>query len=875
MRYFLILDNVHDGIEYNWSSLFSVLSYGAPGSFILVTTQSERVAKSIGNMFNIITLGVLEPDWFDILFKYYAFGGLFDFDPKSGRGSISRRNNIAIAELFNLDDATLSALELIATKIACKLHGLPLAGKVIGKILHTRLERVYWEEILRSDWWNEECALEGILPSLEIGFMDLDPDLKECFKFCSIFPKYYVFDRNTLVQMWMAHDFVKPNKEESFQLDIKEIRLEDVGKKRFDKLVDRSFFQATISEGKYVMHDLIRELAIAVSSKEFYYVKSINNHLPSSGRHVGIDRDILNVEGINQNNTTLRSVILFGNWINSTDESINNFFAKSTSLRLLDLSYIQFETNAPFDAICQLSHLRFVDLSFSRINFIPDKFCELCHLQVLNVRGCKFGKLPKDINKLINLRHFYASVETTSLISGIGKLTNLQELEEFRVEKRKGYEISELRDMNEISGHLLLSDLQNISSKDEAATSQLTEKKYLKSLELRFKDHSGVPLEVLEALKPSPSVEEVTIYSRRGEYLPCWISQKENSNLKRVEIRSFWLSTLPAFGELPYLEVLSFHELLDLEKVGDEFYGYSSVVFPSLKELTFSVMPRWTVWSDSPVGKMSFPHLVKIHLKNCERLREMPTNSFPSSMLELKLDFCQNINNISTVLQGMRCLTHLSISKCRNDRIFDYCTELNMLEFLHLSEIKRLCFVRGLKSLINLRKLEIVGFDEILQSFEVQQENEGPSQQNRFLTSLHLDHSNSSTQRLPVAGRFKYLRFLLIRNSPVTEYTEGEENWFNQLTSLETLEFSNCRHLTRLPSTLPLLTKLKKLSIEVCPMISSLPEFSLPPYLTELYITGCSHELKERCLPHQGDDWWKISHIPNIQIDRENSSYIL
>ncbi|KAJ4812911.1 Disease resistance protein RGA2 [Rhynchospora pubera] len=231
LRFFLILDDVHDEIESIWTDIFSVLCYGAPGSFVLVTTQCERVAKAIGNVSNIITLGVLEPDWFDLLFRYYAFGGLFDFDPKRGTSSISRRNNIALAESFNLDDEKLSALELIATKIATKLHGLPLAGKVIGKLLHTRLERVYWEEILRSDWWNEECALEGILPSLGIGYINLDRELKECFKFCSIFPKHYVFDRNMLVQMWMAHDFVQPNKEESFQLDIKKIGLEDVGRK--------------------------------------------------------------------------------------------------------------------------------------------------------------------------------------------------------------------------------------------------------------------------------------------------------------------------------------------------------------------------------------------------------------------------------------------------------------------------------------------------------------------------------------------------------------------------------------------------------------------------------------------------------------------
>ncbi|KAJ4760764.1 NB-ARC domain-containing disease resistance protein [Rhynchospora pubera] len=669
-----------------------------------------------------------------------------------------------------------------------------------------------------------------------------------------------------------------------------EIKLEDIGGERFDKLVERSFFQATVNDGKYVMHDLIRELAIAVSRKEeFYYVNCLDNKISDViTRHMGINSDGSNEEEISPICTNLRTMILFGNWIKYTGESIRNIFGKSNGLRLLDLSYIAIKESGPrpgfldsvlshneikeiatVDAICRHSHLRYVDLSFSGIEFIPNEFCELYHLQVLDVRGCNLIRLPEKMNELINLRHLYASAETLSLIYGIGKLTNLQELKEFRIGESDGHRISELRDMNEISGHLLLTNLTNVPNKEEAATCQLVKKRYLKSLELAFLHkvdksvpswHGRLELEVLEALKPYHSVERLTIRGGRGGFLPGWMwsTQSAFSNyLKYIVVNDFSLTTLPAFGELPSLEVLRFMGLYNLEMVGDEFYGRSDVVFPSLKELQFSGMAILRTWSDAPAEKKSFPVLKKFDL-DCNDSVEMPTNIFTSSVVEFTLvSLFGQFNNIETILQRMPHLTHLRITTFCNDLKIN-CTGLKFLEVLSLKNARQILLVRGLKSLVNLRKLDIEGFNEIL---EEEVENDGTCQKNQFLTSLNLNYLSSSHQGycgiLPLPGRLGYLRSLSIRDSPVTKYTEEEGSWFSQLTSLETLKFSGCMELRGLPSTIPLLTKLKKLTIEFCRKISSLPESGMPPYLTELYITDCSDELVRRCQPEpdQGEDW--------------------
>ncbi|XP_078165193.1 disease resistance protein RGA2-like [Carex rostrata] len=860
-RLLLILDDLTDAerTKHIWSDLRSVLYYGEVGSVVVVTTQSPSIVNLVGTLPEV-KLDVLKEDLFLKLFQYYAFDG-FKFGNKPP-----------------LSPSAQQELQKIGKQIAEKLHGLPLAGKVIGTLLSSRLEKEFWEDICGSDWWNIEGAREQILPSIGVGFNYLKSELKQCFVFCSIFPKQYEFERERLVQMWIAQGFIQPSTIEKQRLERGDIRLEDIGRKWFGKLVDRIFFEPTISDGKYVMHDLVRDLAIAVSSNEFCFVKSNDKHLPSTARHLGIDCDNSEVEWKCENSTRIRTVILFGNWTNESDKFISNIFANYKGLRVLDSSYIVLETNDFINDAHLLWHLRFVDLSFTGIKSIPDEFCALCHLQVLDVRGCIFEKLPKGMNKLINLPHLYASSDTISLISSIGKLTKLQDLGEFRIGKCEGHKISELKGLNEISGHLLLSGLQNVSSKEEAAESKIDKKKYLKSLEFRFdyNDNGGstteVKMEILDTLKPAPSLEFLKVGGCSGETLPGWMcsSHPVFYNLKVIHVSHFQLRRLPPFGELPYLELLSIHNLPSIEEVGSEFYGSSDVIFPSLKELTFSLMSRWSNWEDGDDGKMIFPHLKNLHLKDCGSLKTLPPCSL-TSVVELTLSECSYLHKIQTV--QMPSLAYFSITTKVIIPIYIDCT-LKSLEVLHLLDIDHICFVGGLKYLVKLRELVIKGCTKIQHTYEeypliVISQEEYEKQCLQSLTYLHLGCSLFGTRILPRLGRLPSLRTLLIEKY-FSHFCnmKDQESWFNQLTSLEKLEFRNCKRLSCLPSELHLLTSLKKLHISSCPQLCSLPENGLPPNLVELYIEECPH-LLHQCQPNQGEDWHKISHIPFIHFNEE------
>uniref|UniRef100_A0A7N2MV62 R13L1/DRL21-like LRR repeat region domain-containing protein n=1 Tax=Quercus lobata TaxID=97700 RepID=A0A7N2MV62_QUELO len=95
--------------------------------------------------------------------------------------------------------------------------------------------------------------------------------------------------------------------------------------------------------------------------------------------------------------------------------------------------------------------------------------------------------------------------------------------------------------------------------------------------------------------------------------------------------------------------------------------------------------------------------------------------------------------------------------------------------------------------------------------------------------------SSSSSSFSPPLSKLKQLYLTL-------DLESLPEEWFKNLTSLERLQIFSCPNLTSLPERMSHLTSLQTLSISYCP------------------------QLKQRCEKENGEDWDKISHIPNLHI---------
>ncbi|ESR34621.1 hypothetical protein CICLE_v10006818mg, partial [Citrus x clementina] len=147
-----------------WDELKSLLWGGAKGSKILVTTRSNKVPSIMGTTRGITDYNLQELPYKDCLslFMKYAFGERQKKHP----------NLIKIGE-----------------KIVEKCRGNPLAVRTLGSLLYGTTDEHYWEYVRDNDIWKLKQTANDILPALRLSYDQLSPHLRQCFAYCSIFPK--------------------------------------------------------------------------------------------------------------------------------------------------------------------------------------------------------------------------------------------------------------------------------------------------------------------------------------------------------------------------------------------------------------------------------------------------------------------------------------------------------------------------------------------------------------------------------------------------------------------------------------------------------------------------------------------------------------
>ncbi|TQD85696.1 hypothetical protein C1H46_028748 [Malus baccata] len=207
-KFLLVLDGMWNENPAFWDALKLPFRFAAPGSNIVVTTRSKIVSLivSTGQRYDLHTLSGDSGDEAcrDIIKQ--SFGGNLD-----GHG-----------DLWN---------------IAKKCEGLPLAAKVIGRVLRFKLGTKEWDHILNYELWDfPEDYKSQIYPVLKVSYDHLPSNLKRCFGYCSIFPHKFQFEEDDLIQLWAAEGFIQPQRTRSVQ---------GIGREYIDFLLSRSLFQVS------------------------------------------------------------------------------------------------------------------------------------------------------------------------------------------------------------------------------------------------------------------------------------------------------------------------------------------------------------------------------------------------------------------------------------------------------------------------------------------------------------------------------------------------------------------------------------------------------------------------------------------------------
>nr|GMC51315.1 putative disease resistance protein RGA3 [Ipomoea batatas]GME09588.1 putative disease resistance protein RGA3 [Ipomoea batatas] len=625
-RFLLVMDDVWTEQYAKWEPLKNSLKDGLPGSRILVTSRSERVARMMGSVY-LHQLDLISDSDAWLLLSRIAFSG--------------RREE----ECEKLKD--------IGQKIAQKCKGLPLASKVMGSLLCFKDTRDDWQNVLDNKIWELEEVVTDLFPHLYLSYNDLTPKMKQCFSYCAVFPKDYEIEVDKLIRIWMAQGYVT---------------MESKGRELFGGLVMCSFFQDLKKDDmdfniiiSCKMHDIVHDFAQFLTKNECYSIDQhedkvgIKNLRHLSWQNTGRNMNLASICDIGK----LRS--FFAECL-SPEQLTPDLFNGLKSVRVLRLHGCVLQElpkeignllhlRLP-EGIGNLRQLRYINLSLSKVEELPDTICSLENLQTLDLKECeRFSRLPDKIGDLIQLRHL--NIRGTNRLEmmpqGMAKLTQLCSLSEFKVGKESS-KLGYMEKLNQLKGELsifFLCDLNNAADVEEAERAELRNKKHIKELCLDFSRGVDVGIDVMEALKPPPELQTLQLSSYAVTHFPSWITL----SLDNLRILKFYrcvnCSSLPPLGKLPSLETLFIFGMKELRYVGSEFLGVAEVggvAFPKLKRLHFSYCFEWEEWEDfkqeSTITIM--PCIRELELFGCSKLKTVPHHLL-SRLESMKIIHCPSL----------------------------------------------------------------------------------------------------------------------------------------------------------------------------------------------------------------------------------------
>ncbi|KQK07523.1 putative disease resistance protein RGA1 isoform X1 [Brachypodium distachyon] len=634
-RFLLVLDDMWTDNEHEWGKLLAPLrnNEGEKSNVVMVTTRKPRVASMVSSTNSPIELERLNEDNIMSFFEVCVFG-----------------NQEQPWKIY--PDLQDTGKEMVSN-----LKGFPLAAKTVGRLLRNRLTLDHWTRVAESKEWELETDPDDIMPALKLSYDYLPFHLQQCFSNCALFPEDYEFGKKELFHFWIGLGILHSDEHK---------RAEDVGQGYLDNLVNHGFFKENKNKDGpcYVIHDLLHELAVKVSSYECLSIRGSNVNsvqIPRTVRHLSIIVDNVDVKdrgtfdnykidlarrlGKNLDVQNLRTLMLFGEYHGSFIKAFRYLFREARAIRTILLSGVSYSVEDILQNFSKLIHLRYLRVISNAKVSLPSVLFRLYHLEIIDLEKCyaDFG-LTWHMSNLIKLHHFLVSEDQLELHSNIieaGKLKFLEELRRFEVGKEsKGFELRQLRELTELGGSLDVYNLENGQANKEAEEQKILHKKYLHELLLEWSNNAAPQEEdILESLVPHQNLQHLCIKGHGGANCPSWLGRNLSvKNLKSLCLCDVSWNTLPPLGDFNFIN-----------DPGEGFKGLvSSENFQTLKKLKLVNIPNLKRWVKNDNCHF-FSCLEAVEITDCPELVELPF-SLPSCCQAEK----KNLRTLFPELQNLK-----------------------------------------------------------------------------------------------------------------------------------------------------------------------------------------------------------------------------
>ncbi|KAJ0231515.1 disease resistance protein [Hirschfeldia incana] len=378
--------------------------------------------------------------------------------------------------------------------------GLPLAVKLLGGLLADQYALHEWERIYGNfkahivRGAGENMSINSVYHVLYLSYEELPAYLKHCFLYLAHFPEDYKISVKDLSYYWAAEGLTGP-------MHYNGAGLREVADGYITELVKRNM---VISERdvntsrfeKCQLHDMMREVCLHKAEEENFVqiiqgTSTVSSKSPCKSRRLAVHRreETFNVD-TEVKNPSLRT-LLFTEIRRRKATSL--FFTRHKLIRVLDLSYVEFEGDKVPSSIGKLIHLRYLCLKLADVTHLPSSMRNLKQLLYLNLNIFVHLEgevyIPNFVKEMQELRYLYFPWRIHNKIKiDLGNLVKLETLKNFSTEHGN---VMDLQGMTKLKTLSIKIGGQGGCSR-EALSSSLTKLRCLEKLTIRdFKNSTN------------------------------------------------------------------------------------------------------------------------------------------------------------------------------------------------------------------------------------------------------------------------------------------------------------------------------------------------------------------------------------------------
>ncbi|XP_066365816.1 disease resistance protein RGA2-like [Miscanthus floridulus] len=841
-KFLLILDDAWHEDRHDWEQFMVQLKCGAPETRIMLTTRDQKVADAVKSRHT-----------FDLAFL-----------------SESESWNLFLKGSGWAEQDLSSDYVQVGKEIIKRCGGVPLAIRTLGAVLRDKKQISTWRAIRDNNLWNVPRINDRVFASLKLSYIHLADELKQCFTFCSIFPKGYGIQKDRLIAQWIAHGFINAMNGE---------QPEDIGRDYLDSLVKVRFLQEAYGSWNtdiYNMHDLIHDLTRQILKDELVTCVPIHTteEFTHRYRYLSLTSFTENVDkGLFDKVRAL--------YISDSKPSFDTTVKNSCCMRSVVLDYA---IDTPFSLfILKFEYLGYLEIHNVSFTTVPEAISRCWNLQSLHFVNCKgFVTLPESVGKLRKLRtlELCCITDLESLPQFIGDFYVLQSLQL--------YACTKLREIPSSLGrieNLCVLDIERCSSLQQLPSDIIGEFKNLRTI--NFNGCTG--LQDLPSTLSCHTLRTLNLSGTKVTMLPQWVTSidtlecidlegceelrelpKGIANLKRLAVLNIRgcskLCCLPSgLGQLTRLRKLGLFvvgcgaddarisELENLDMIGGRLVitnlkylkNPSDAEKACLKRKTSiqSLVLNWSL-SDTEeelVSDMEHDWGVLNALEPPSQIEDLDIYGYrgpclPGWMMKQNdSSYCEGgIMLKQTTASHFLRLTWLTLERFPNLRHMRGFVELPSLKTLVLDEMPNLEELRTTSSGFETGEKELAAQYPfpVLSSLRIRgcPKLNGSPYFPPSLEHMALDRSNV---QLLSTGRFSHqlpsMHALVprLKSLELIEVTGSSSDWelLQHLTKLKELSIYSCNDLAQLPESMRNLTSLERLCISGCPAVGTLPDW--------------------------------------------------